>query len=276
MMLRLRVLTAAILVPLVIWGVIALPPPWLAIVLGGVLAIGAWEWGTLAGLHSLPGRGFYVLFILILMVMADIAMVANWVLPVILTLTVLWWLLAWRLIRVYPAISERGRGRLHRLLTGILVLVASWVALVALSEIPGSGRSYLLFLILLMWVADSGAYFAGRRWGRCKLAPRVSPGKTWEGVGGALLGTVLIALIAGDVVFRMSAAYLGLFVVLCLVTVVCSILGDLFESLFKRMAGVKDSGQLLPGHGGILDRLDSLTAAAPVFMLGLILMGVSR
>lgn len=276
-MLRLRVLTALILVPLVIWGVIALPPPWLAIVLGGVLAIGAWEWGPLAGLHSLPGRGVYVLFILILMVIADIAMAAaNWVLAMILTLAVLWWLLAWRLIRVYPAISERARGRLRRLLTGIPVLVAPWVALVALGEIPGSGRSYLLFLILLMWVADSGAYFAGRRWGRRKLAPRVSPGKTWEGVGGALLGTVLIALIVGGVVFGMSAAYLGSFVVLCLVTVVFSILGDLFESLFKRMAGVKDSGRLLPGHGGMLDRLDSLTGAAPVFMLGLILMGVSR
>lgn len=276
-MLRLRVLTALVLVPLVIWAVLALPQPWFAIALGAVLAIGAWEWAPLAGLHSTLARVAYVLLAVALMGLIGVAMsLVNWLLPVVLALVALWWVLALRLIMLYPAIGERGMRRGQRLMTGLMVLVAPWAALVALSEVPGDGRAYLLFLLLLMWVADTGAYFAGRRWGRRKLAPQVSPGKTWEGVWGALLGALLVALVAGVFVFGMPVSYLGRFVVLCLVTVMFSILGDLFESLFKRKAGVKDSSQLLPGHGGILDRLDSLTAAAPIFMLGLILMGMPR
>ncbi len=276
-MLKLRLLTALVLVPLVIWAVIALPQPWFAIALGAVLAIGAWEWAPLAGLHAPLSRSVYVLLVLALMGMTGVAMsAADWVLPAILALVVLWWLLALRLVMLYPAIGERGMGRSNRLMTGVMVLVAPWAALVALSEIPDGGRYYLLFLILLMWVADSGAYFAGRRWGRRKLAPQVSPGKTWEGVWGALVGALLVSLSIGAYGFGMSPGYLGRFVLLCMVTVIFSILGDLFESMYKRKAGVKDSSQLLPGHGGILDRLDSLTAAAPVFMLGLILMGLPR
>src|SRR5690606_17335644 len=127
------------------------------------------------------------------------------------------------------------------------------------------GPAVMLFLLLLVVAADVGAYFAGRRFGRNKLAPRVSPGKTWEGVIGGLLGAALIALAGG--------AWFGVplvpFVALCVVAVLASIVGDLTESLFKRHAGVKDSGTLLPGHGGVLDRVDSVTAAAPVFLIGL-------
>jgi phosphatidate cytidylyltransferase len=148
---------------------------------------------------------------------------------------------------------------------GLVVLVASWVALMGLRDEFGPG--YVLFLFLLIWVADIGAYFAGRRWGRRKLASIISPGKTWEGALGA--GTAALALaLAGAVVLDWGSRWPG-FVAICMVTVGFSIAGDLFESMMKRQRGLKDSGSLLPGHGGVLDRVDSLTAAAPVFLLGL-------
>jgi phosphatidate cytidylyltransferase len=147
----------------------------------------------------------------------------------------------------------------------MVILVALWVALMGLRGDFGPG--YVLFLLLLIWVADIGAYFAGRHWGQRKLAPVISPGKTWEGVWGATAAALAFALL--------GAAVLGIgtrwpwFVAICMVTVGFSIIGDLFESMIKRQRGVKDSGSLLPGHGGVLDRIDSLTAAAPVFLLGL-------
>ncbi len=125
----------------------------------------------------------------------------------------------------------------------------------------------MLFLLVLIWIADSGAYFAGRRWGRVKLAPAVSPGKTREGVYGALAGAMLCALALAWMRPEIGAALVT--IPLCLLTCLVSVAGDLFESLIKRQAGVKDSGTLLPGHGGVLDRIDSLTAAAPVFVFGL-------
>ena len=123
-----------------------------------------------------------------------------------------------------------------------------------------------MFLLMLIWVADIGAYFAGRRWGRRKLAPTISPGKTWEGVWGAAAAAAAFALV-GAAVLGVGSRWPG-FVAVCMVTVVFSIVGDLFESMLKRQRGVKDSGSLVPGHGGVLDRLDSLLAAAPVFLLG--------
>jgi len=296
-MLRLRVLTALVLAPLVVWGVIALPEIWYAAGLAAAMCIGAWEWGRLCGLDRPWARAGYVLFILACMALAGASVsLEDWALPVLLGLAVLWWLLAVRLVARYRGADEapagmpdgRGsesmhgpmRGRLSGAMVGIVVLVAPWTALVALGmvSLPGSerlGRYLVLFLLLLMWVADSGAYFAGRCWGRHKLAPRVSPGKTWEGVWGALAGTVILAVLAAPV-FDMTPRYVILFALLCLVTVAFSILGDLIESLFKRQAGVKDSSHLLPGHGGMLDRIDSLTAAAPVFMLGMLALGLPQ
>ena len=136
--------------------------------------------------------------------------------------------------------------------------------MVLLRDNPSYGSCYVLYLILIVWFADSGAYFAGKRWGQRKLADKVSPGKTLEGVAGALLMSSIVSL---AYLFLESMSFL--FMLLCLFTVIVSILGDLFESLFKRQAGIKDSGQILPGHGGILDRIDSLTSAAPIFVMGL-------
>jgi phosphatidate cytidylyltransferase len=178
-----------------------------------------------------------------------------------------WWLAALVWIARFGDPKIAWPGWL-RALVGIVVLVPTWWALVALHELSPSGRYYLLFLLALVWAADSAAYFAGRLWGTNKLAPSISPGKTWEGVWGALIAGLLLGIL-GVIVFGVQGSRWVAFVVLCTATVAFSILGDLAESAFKRQSGLKDSGYLLPGHGGILDRVDSLTAAAPVFMLGL-------
>jgi phosphatidate cytidylyltransferase len=155
--------------------------------------------------------------------------------------------------------------------SGLLVLIPAWAGLVWIHQLS-RGPYLVLFLLVLIWIADSGAYFAGRRWGRRKLAPLVSPGKTREGAYGALAGGLLWGGVLAAL-YGVSVPQQGCLVLLCLLTVVASIVGDLYESLSKRERGVKDSGSLLPGHGGILDRIDSLTAAAPVFALGLHLIG---
>ncbi len=132
----------------------------------------------------------------------------------------------------------------------------------------GDGVYLVLFLLVMIWIADSAAYFSGRRWGKTRLAGRISPGKSWEGVFGALFATSAFSLAAAS--FKdMQGTEILVFLFICLVTVSASILGDLMESMIKRQSGLKDSGSLLPGHGGVLDRMDSLTAAAPVFLSGL-------
>jgi phosphatidate cytidylyltransferase len=158
-------------------------------------------------------------------------------------------------------------------IVGLLVLIAPWVALVVLRQTVPAGPQLVLFLLLLIWIADSAAYFVGRRWGRAKLAPILSPGKTRAGVYGALVFACVGGLLLG---LTLSPGVPGtlLAALACAMTVVVSIVGDLYESLLKRRRGVKDSGQLLPGHGGVLDRIDSLTAAAPVFTLGILLFSV--
>jgi phosphatidate cytidylyltransferase len=152
----------------------------------------------------------------------------------------------------------------------VLALVPSWVAMVRLRLSHPHGAEWVLFALLLVWVADIGAFFVGRRFGRIRLAPEVSPGKTWEGALGGLAVSALVA-VAGAAWFRVA---LLPFLPLCLAAVGFSIVGDLTESLLKRFAGMKDSGSILPGHGGVMDRIDSLTGAAPVLLLGLTLLKV--
>jgi phosphatidate cytidylyltransferase len=144
----------------------------------------------------------------------------------------------------------------------------AWVALAGLRDAPAFGVPLVLFLMGLVWIADSGAFFAGRRWGRHKLAPRISPKKTREGAYGALAATLVFAAITG-LLLDMDVASWALFILISMVTVLFSIVGDLFESMVKRQHDVKDSGVLLPGHGGVLDRIDSMQAAAPIFLLGM-------
>ena len=154
-----------------------------------------------------------------------------------------------------------------RTLCGVLLLSAAWLSMVELKALE-SGDAWLLLILLIVWAADIGAYFSGKRWGRVKLAPHVSPGKTREGMYGGLVavGLTVLAFSWWNELTFSSVVYLML---LSLVVGLVSVMGDLFESLLKRHAGVKDSGTILPGHGGVLDRIDSILAAAPLYYLGL-------
>ncbi len=167
----------------------------------------------------------------------------------------------------YPRSSALWReSALARTIAGLLVLVPAWAALVVLHSRFDHG--YFVLLAFIIWGADTGAYFAGRAFGKRKLAPNVSPGKSWEGVIGGLLVALLAALVATYWLTPLGGY--PAFFLLVLLTVFISVLGDLSESLFKRVMKLKDSGGILPGHGGVLDRIDSLTAAGPLFTLGLL------
>jgi phosphatidate cytidylyltransferase len=158
-------------------------------------------------------------------------------------------------------------------IAGVLVTLPCWASFVALHARPDHGPVLSLTLLVMVWLADSGAYFAGKRWGRTKLAPVISPGKTWEGVLGGIAVSASAVLLAGYWYSR-SLEWTLVLAPVALLTVMFSIVGDLLESLMKRQAGVKDSGSIIPGHGGVLDRIDSLTAAAPIFLAGLLWSGL--
>jgi phosphatidate cytidylyltransferase len=185
---------------------------------------------------------------------------------------VLWWAVqAASLARPGPIVAESAPDP-GLFAAGILILASPWAAMVELHGLGQAGPALVLLLVLLVWTADSLAYFAGRRFGRTKLAPLVSPGKTREGVYAALAGGLLWGLPLGWLT-GLDWRGTGLAALVCLVAVAASVVGDLYESLQKRRRGMKDAGSLLPGHGGMLDRVDSLTAAAPVFALGIALVG---
>lgn len=274
-MLAQRILTAALLIPLVAGGVLYLPTFWMALAFGLVVLLGASEWARLAGIRSPAWRALY------LFLMAAVLWLVSLLLPHpdwtfwLFAVTAAGWLLGMAGLARVRDIGQMPPGpRPLRAAAGLVVLATAWAALVALHGEAADGPGLVLFLLVLIWVADSGAYFAGRRWGRVKLAPAISPGKTREGVYGALAGSVACALAL--VWLRPDLGGPVALVPLCLLTCLVSVEGDLFESLLKRQAGVKDSGALLPGHGGVLDRIDSLIAAAPVFVSGLTLLGAAR
>ena len=264
-MLRERVITALILAALVLLVIFLLPHVATMAALALLVVAAAWEWSAFPRFTQHSARIFYVAF-----VAACVA--ATWWFGVereemdrLIQMALLWWVFALVWVAVAPARVNRTTAAG----AGLLVLVPAWLAL---ARLHAAGPQLLLFLILLVVAADVGAYFAGRRFGHNKLAPRVSPGKTWEGVLGAFVAAAVLAAL-GVWWFRVDAPR---FFALCLVVVVASIIGDLTESLFKRHAGLKDSGTLLPGHGGLLDRVDSVTAAAPVFLIGLERLGLLR
>jgi len=264
-----RLITALILAPLVVWGVLALPTPAFAAVLATVLVLGAWEWSRLVPLPAVPLQlGYTLLAAVLFYAVWD----SGWHLlsrePLLLA-GVVWWLLA----LIWLARVDWSRGRpLVKGLAAVPALLPAWTALVVLHGGWQGGR-WVLYLLMMIWIADSAAYFSGRRFGRHKLAPAISPGKTWEGVAGALLACGLLAAAVS-----LAPAWNGrqqlVFVLLSLVSVMISIIGDLFVSALKRQAGVKDSSHLIPGHGGVLDRIDSLLAAPPVFVGGLLHLGL--
>jgi phosphatidate cytidylyltransferase len=264
--LRSRLLTAGVLAPLVAVAVILLPTAWFAVAMAAFIAAAAWEWAALCGFAANPARAGYMLAALAC-AFALWASPPDWQL-LVLVLSALWWLALVVRLPLIRAIEPAPAHEPVLMLLGLLILAAPWLALVRLHGLETNGPLLAMSLLMLIWIADTAAYFSGRWFGRAKLMPLLSPGKTRAGVYGgvtaaALWGALLAALLA---LAPLQALAL---VLICALTAVFSVVGDLFESLLKRRRGVKDAGSLLPGHGGVLDRIDSTTAAAPVFALGL-------
>ncbi|OHC66319.1 MAG: hypothetical protein A2045_01795 [Rhodocyclales bacterium GWA2_65_20] len=254
-MLKARVLTALILVAALLGVLFLLPPPAAAAAFGLIAALAAWEWAGLMRI-DMPGRVMYggvvALFCWQTYVLGESAFVLFW------GGAALFWLAAatpWLRFRWTMA----GNDFLGYAL-GLLLIVATWAAMVALH---GRGPWVLVGIMAIAWVADIAAYFAGRAFGRRKLAPTISPGKTWEGVAGAVVGVLTFGACVALAMGSLSLADLAGGALLLVLLTALGIVGDLFESLVKRQAGVKDSSGLLPGHGGILDRIDSLMAILP-------------
>lgn len=267
-MLKQRILTALILAPVAIACLFFLPPLGFAIFVGLVVTVGAWEWANFANISSM-GRYGYAAFVAVLLF-------ASYFLPSLFILIAggLWWIAAFFLMRQYPQATDLWAGKLTIGLIGLLVLVPGFVSLLVLKS-TANANFLILLLFFLIWGADIGAYFTGRAFGKHKLAPSVSPGKTWEGFYGGLViafgigVAMLLWLDKPDLTDPSGWLFLAGMV---LVTMV-SVLGDLVQSMFKRNRGVKDSSNLLPGHGGFLDRIDSLLSAGPVFALLILLFG---
>ncbi len=262
-----RTLTALALGPLVLAAVLWLPTGWLALALALVVLLGAWEWTTLAGVSSPLARLGYLGAVTLGFAGVWQVHVAGWG-PYLIAPVVLGWLgVALYLARVAEIPRAEGTD-LGLLALGLLVLLGPWLALLDLDAVQPNGPLLVLCLLVLIWAADIAAYFAGRHWGRVKLAPALSPGKTRAGAYAALAAAAACGVVLAGWLRVGPGQGLAL-VLICVVTVVASVAGDLLESLLKRRRGLKDSGRLLPGHGGMLDRIDSMTAAAPVFTLGL-------
>jgi len=281
--LRARTATAFTLGPLVMAAVLWLPTPGFAVFIAAVILVGAWEWGGLTGIAARAGRAAYV--ILVAAGLTSLWFAPQWR-PGLVAVGGAWWVIQSVVLARVRRIDPRSELDGANALSGLLVLCVAWAALVelhafdpagaplgALHGVVAAGPALVLFLLLLIWFADSAAYFVGRRWGGTKLAPVLSPGKTRAGVYGALALAGVGGLALGYLLAPGSGGTWSA-VLVCAVTVLMSVVGDLYESLLKRRRGVKDSGQLLPGHGGLLDRIDSLTAAAPLFVLGLTLIAV--
>jgi len=290
-MLKQRIITAAILIPLVLGAVLYLPVMGFAIGSALVLMLAGWEWSILSGIKNFTGRLFY-LGLLLLLFFATHFINSEWILVV----ASVWWLLIAPLAmikflpdKISPARTKVARPAtqvehaapleesqraasganprgfyvklncFYRAMMGLFILLACWQGLIIVRE---HGPSYLLFMLVMVWIVDSAAYFIGKAWGKHALAVKISPNKTLEGAIGGVAAALIFASIMHFIFHDL--------VLVTVLTALASITGDLFESMMKRLAGVKDSGRLVRGHGGVLDRIDSLIAAAPVFALGLI------
>lgn len=266
-MLKQRIITAALLLPGFFAAVWYLPSPWFALLTGIIICLAAWEWSDLSGLDRMSLRIGYLVAVACLLVVLYVLRLTVWSRLVIFMAMAGWLLATFLVVAVETRLVVIPASSLMKSLLGFLVLLPSWLGLVLLQN---GAAGILLFLVVLIAAADIGAYFAGRRWGRKKLAPLISPGKSRAGLAGGIAVSLPVALAYG-LAENMQGIDLLLFLILCLITVLFSVSGDLLESLMKRSAHRKDSGTLLPGHGGILDRIDSLTAALPVFVTGLLL-----
>lgn len=273
-MLRTRVLTALVLLPLALAAIFGLPSGTFTWVAAALLLLGTWEFHRLADLRPLPGGG--------VMLMAQcgilLALIGTWPqwtaspIPPFALACLAWGFMFLRLLRYAPGQPPNTSYRVLSSLSALVAITAGWASLVWLHHEPG-GSWWILLLLLIIWAADIGAYFSGRAIGGRKLAPAISPGKTWAGFFGGLVSAALVAAVAGKLIPGIDASLVQL-ALLGVVTAVVSVGGDLFISMHKRTVGLKDTGKIFPGHGGLLDRIDSLLAGAPFFVLGKLLMGI--
>jgi phosphatidate cytidylyltransferase len=273
-MLLQRAITAAILAPLVILLILFASTAVFAAVAAAAFLAALWEWVRLSGLKSVALQAILLIVaaaVFALLWMARLTLVT----PTVIGLGVLWWLVAcfWLRHFAYGA-APTLENRALKLLAGALVIFPAWVALITIHAGVPRGHGLALLSLVIVWSADIGAYFSGRTFGKRKLAPQISPGKTWAGAYGALAAGVLVTALGGWWLLDIRNGQLVGLAVLAAVTVGASIVGDLVESLMKRHAQVKDSGTMIPGHGGIMDRLDSVFAALPVFAAGVMLLNL--
>ena len=276
-MTKTRLLAALIMAPVAILSVLFVSTPVLA-ALSAVLFLAAlWEWLKLADVDDTLARTILLACNLALMVALvwgsrSVQGGSFALMQLVIVIGVAWWLLAMLWLRHYHFASDHdSHARAFKLVAGSLAVVPAWCALGVIHAGEPNGHQWLLLALFLVWAADTGAYFAGRKYGgkvfSRKLAPRISPNKTIEGLLGGMSLALAVA-IAGALLIGAGVEQLPAIGAVALVTVLFSVVGDLFESLLKRHVGVKDSGNLIPGHGGVLDRLDGVLAALPVFALG--------
>ncbi|MEG0280197.1 MAG: phosphatidate cytidylyltransferase [Morganella sp. (in: enterobacteria)] len=280
-MLKYRLITAIILIPLVILALFMLPPAAFGFVVIAVCGLGGWEWAQFAGLFGAgqrivtglvfaAGLAAWQLTLDMNYLTADFAVTGS------LWVALVWWICAVLLVVTFPKSAALWKNSVViRLLFGVVTIVPFYSGMMVLRTQGYAGGDiyqgswWLLYVMLLVWAADSGAYAFGRLMGKHKMAPRVSPGKTLEGLAGGLITAGLVSwLFSHYSPLHNLPEYL---IPVSVIVVLISVFGDLTESMFKRQSGVKDSSQLIPGHGGVMDRIDSLTAAVPVFA-GLILL----
>lgn len=284
-MLLQRIITASILIPLVVLAIFKLPTDYFSLIFAVIMILGAWEWANLIEIKTTLKRILFLVALILPMLaihfwtqilelisftadiptLRDYAGIIEWlVVP-----PVLFWILTMVLIRNAPrsVLSLQLKPR-NKVFLGIFILFTAWMFLSRLRTL--NAPEMTLYFFILIWGADIGAYFVGKKYGTTKLSPEISPGKTIAGMYGALITAAVSAILFG-LIFQFNVIFILDFVLLSVVTVMISIYGDLFFSVVKRQRGVKDTGALLPGHGGILDRLDSLIAAVPFFYAGIFL-----
>lgn len=282
-MLRTRVITALVMLAVLYAATAWLPPFEFALFISAVLLVAVLEWSGLMGLTKNFHKALYLLVFAVLMMAisqpvglhpAALTLDRRGVL-VVCGLGVLFWLFAYTLLKAYPGNRDRWTGAGKTAVIGFLTLLPTWCALIQLKYLEP--RGYLvLALIGLVSIVDIGAFFVGRKLGKSKLAPNLSPQKSWAGFWGGMASCLVLSILLLYPMHKwvqpLDALTAGALVVMGLVVAVFSVVGDLFESMLKRSQGLKDSGRTLPGHGGVLDRIDSLTAAAPVFVFFLMIL----
>ncbi|MDQ7090190.1 MAG: phosphatidate cytidylyltransferase [Methylococcales bacterium] len=286
-MLLQRIITATILAVLIIPAVLFLSSLHFSLVIALVVLVGAWEWTHLIKMEQIGLRILFLISLVLPMLgvafwtqfLEMVALQFEWgdvreysgaiewtVIP-----PVLFWIIMMMLIRQLPTSLLKLELKQHyRAFTGWFILLAAWMFISRLRLLYG--EEMVLYFMILIWVADIAAYFVGKRLGKDKLSPDISPGKTVQGIYGALVGAGICGLVLG-ILYKFSWMSIIDFMLLSILTVLVSIYGDLFFSLIKRQRGVKDSGIIFPGHGGVLDRIDSIIAAAPFFYAGITLIG---